>query len=728
LTPEVFIQLAQDAHKELHRHHLHDALYLIDLLLKEVQLAEELDGFHQLEQSYNYLLNFISTGGKDEKSRELKLVMEAKAHIMLIKAERAYRLIHRQGEMYVQIARKLEEAQEDVLTLSAKMSGTRRNTAKRETLLDQLFYAIWTSKPWEENVMTQVFDLMEKFTQTELCLCISALTLALTEYIDTWKLLLLHKLSLSKEGALQKRALCGLVLASLKHPEQMQATEVSQFGIIEKQFASKAFQNDLAYINQAFLICQQAHAAHEKMENEILPHLIKLAQNGRNNIHINIDLDENGEPNVDLPVEDEKERKQLQNVMHKIVDMHQDGIDLNTGQMRFIRTLNFFKELPHWFLPYDKNRTELSKLSKNGGEEAVDFLNLLHTMSNNGECDIDQYATAFTIMHQADKEEKHTLQHMIDTIHELGDGIMSSFKVLTQDATGSPEGQKQAYLKYMKQLYRVFTMWPRCQEWKNPFTLSANWLENPILSLALNENREGLHYLADYLLKYKNYKEAETYLNQLVKLEGCDAETLRSAAFCKQQQGLYAAAVNLYIQADMLEPEHIWTLNQMQQCYAHLERHEQRLDCLLQLEQLEPENTKTISETGLCLMQLQRWQDASQRFYHLELEEKRIIPSQRAIAWCALQQGKTEQAMKYYQKVLDSTSARWQDYLNAGHAAWVMDDTVKAIELYRGYIQRYLTDDPKITDALTPFNEDNDLLLSLGKEQHEIDIMHDILE
>lgn len=724
LNPEVFIQLSQDAHKELHRSHLHDALYLIDLLLKEVQLADEIDGFHQLELSYDYLLKFIAGGGKDEECRELKQVMEVQANTYLIKAERAYRMAHQGGEHYVQIAHQLEEEHHDEQSLVRELLETKPQTAQREALLDQLFYAIWTGKAWNEEQMNQMEQGISRMTLTEQCVCLSALTLSLLEYVDNYRLSLLHSYSIHKQSELSTRAFVGVVLVSLVHPDKMKNTDVMISGMIEEQLSTEYFRGLLTHINQSFLICLQAQHAHEKMEKDILPNFMKFAQDGK----VEMKMDEEGEIDMDMPIEDSKERQKVLGAMHEFVDMQQDGIDLNAFNMLFLRNMDFFKVLPHWFLPYDEKRTELAALSQNGGDKAVQILNNIHAMSGGGDCAIDQYCSALMIMRHSTKAMNDKLGNLMKQMPEGPDGA-PSFMVQAQGADPAQTPEAPAISRqYMKQLYRIFTMWTSAKELNNPFTHSANWLENPILKKGLADYRKGLHYLADYLLKYKNYQEAETYLNQLVKLEGCDAETLRSAALCKQQQGLYAGAINLYVQADILEPDNEWTLNQMQLCYEHLDKHEQRLDCLMQLEKLDTENAKYIADTGLCLMQLGRWQDAAQRFYRLELEGRHIIPSQRAIAWCSLQQGKTEQAMKYYQKVMETTAARWQDFLNAGHAAWVLDDTPKAIELYRGYIKRYLTDDPKITDALTPFNDDNALLLSLGKKQHEIDIMHDILE
>ena len=179
----------------------------------------------------------------------------------------------------------------------------------------------------------------------------------------------------------------------------------------------------------------------------------------------------------------------------------------------------------------------------------------------------------------------------------------------------------------------------------------------------------------------------------------------------------------------MLNPDSLGIQKLMLMVYENSGDEEKKLEVLLHLEELMPENSSITTETGLCLMKLNRFQEASQRFYKLELEEKRIVPSMRAIAWCALQQKKYDTAMRYYTKLFRIPGApRWEDYLNGGHVAWITGDIPHALSLYHQYIKHYLTDDPKITDALEPFDKDAFLLAEAGKSSREIRLMREMLQ
>ena len=52
----------------------------------------------------------------------------------------------------------------------------------------------------------------------------------------------------------------------------------------------------------------------------------------------------------------------------------------------------------------------------------------------------------------------------------------------------------------------------------------------------------------------------------------------------------YTEALQAYAQADLLKPEHIWTLKQMAQCHKKLHHYQEALDCLYKVETMQPDN------------------------------------------------------------------------------------------------------------------------------------------
>lgn len=726
MTDEVFEQLTAEAHKALQANHLHDALYLINMLLKDLQIPEVITKGEQLEDGYQHMLRFIAQAGLDEQAAEVHADMSQKAYALLVFAERQYRL-NKNKSAYARTALALAETVNSFQHIYQSFIEIASETKEREEALDKLFLAIWTSINFTKEDTKFVRSLLDFCNETEDCIIISALTLSLMEYLDPEKLNLLTDALANECDKVRIRAAAGISFVALQHSNEIQIYRKAVASLQETLSGNDDIQQLFIDANQAYILCLQSEQAHKRLQKEILPNIMKLSSDLHDKMGFE-DLHEllSDEEESALKPNNNKERDSLRKSVQKMFDMEQEGLDLHVGNIIVMRNHEFFKSLPHWLLPFDSTRTEVKELCDNK-DESADLVGSLMEAMGHGYCDTDRYGLLFLMNKSLPKDMRKNLAEHIQVNIQDADGNPISFdpKKIKEIL---PVDNRQLTRRYMQQLYRVWTKSNFEKEWKKNFEYKVDWLNNSILFSVYKNNTAGLRMLADTLLKYEYYAEAESYLQQLIKLEGSDAETLRSAAYCKQKLGQYGTALTLYSQADMLQPEHVWTLMQMQLCYARLEKHEQRLDCLLQIEQLQPDNSKVITETGLCLIQMRRWQEAAQRFYRLEYEEYSIIPAQRAIAWCSLNQGKTEAAQRYYEKLLSSSSATWQDYLNAGHTAWIAGNTKDAVEKYHGYIKRYLTDDPKITDAMTPFLNDTNLLLSLGKKQGEIDIMHDLVQ
>ena len=160
-------------------------------------------------------------------------------------------------------------------------------------------------------------------------------------------------------------------------------------------------------------------------------------------------------------------------------------------------------------------------------------------------------------------------------------------------------------------------------------------------------------------------------------------------------------------------------------CYSAMDKYEQALNCLEKLGETTANDARLLSETGLCLMQLNRFEEAAKRFYQLEYNGEKVIPSWRAIAWCNFKMNRYEQAEKYYRKLLDHEKATWEDFLNAGHTAWCAGNIREAVGLYRQYIRKYR---PEHNESyLQPFDNDRDELIGHGIDELDICLMRDCL-
>lgn len=94
----------------------------------------------------------------------------------------------------------------------------------------------------------------------------------------------------------------------------------------------------------------------------------------------------------------------------------------------------------------------------------------------------------------------------------------------------------------------------------------------------------------------------------------------------------------------------------------------------------------------------------------------------RAIGWCSFVNGKYEQAMKYYEKILASKPLA-ADYLNAGHVAWRTGKIEKAAELYSKAALEY--GGQEIFREM--FGKDKETLVRQGISEKDIPLMMDLV-
>ena len=138
---------------------------------------------------------------------------------------------------------------------------------------------------------------------------------------------------------------------------------------------------------------------------------------------------------------------------------------------------------------------------------------------------------------------------------------------------------------------------------------------------------------------------------------------------------------------------------------------------------MQPDNSSLLFLIGSCLAELQRYDDALQYFFKMDFMENNSLKAWRAIAWCSLVCGKTEQAERYYEKILGTDKPVAADYLNAGHAAWIRHDIDKAATRYGQALNAY----GNMQDFIEMFNKDKETLLNSGIREKDMPLMMDLM-
>lgn len=699
-----FQQLTTTVEDNLIEGHLYNALSLLATLLDVVKSPGLKREVNSVQADYDRLLHYMAEGVDDPQRESLHRRFTVKVHRVLQNLRRTYHVTT--GEdlfAMTSVAMKATwKEQYDQLV-------TKTDTPLTFDEQDQFFILIWISPQLNANEERQLrLHLLTADTKRQ-CYTISALTLALIQYFDAAKLRLLTEYSNTDDERVRAWAMTGIVVTCLIHHKSIIPYTTLRDTLCSKVLRTPYAIEALIRLQHQFSLYQDNEQLRKKIEEDLLPALLKAS---RERTRLGFGGDEEGSPD-ELRLSPDT-RKKIDESARQMFRMFQEGVDINLHTFTALKGFPFFRHIGHWLAPFDRSRPEATNLP------FIDRMRL---------CDSDTYSISL-LARKMPAERLQELDQAIrnnDNEDENTDGKQGA-KGREQDTPAIDPIQNTVQC-----LYRLLRRSPWTSLWPDIFA-PIPFIDNPLLGIPLRESMPYLQHIAGIMLRNGHYELAEQHLHLYAQRAGSTAPLLFQLGLCNEQTRQYAKAVRYFQEALALEPHNAKTHYRLQHCYGRLARYEQQLDSLLFLEKHYPNDPHILTETGLCLIQLRRWEEAQRRFYKMEVSGQRLLPSMRAIAWCALRMGDYPLALRYYNRIIHETQAqsKWEDYLNAGHVHWLQGNTAQALDCYTEYAHRYLTvQDKKATqgtDAMTPFLSDAPVLLELGKSRTEISLMHDLIE
>lgn len=721
-----FHSLYQDTAESLKANKLLQALAYIKGMIFNVNEIEFTHEFSSIHQDYDFMLRFVERGGKDSQREKIYHNLINRTYRLLDKIMRIYR-IENINDTYTYSYRSLSTdfnsltKQVDLLNESFKYSRTanrqKHSSENRNALNEtyrQMFNYIWTAPIFREDEAEELETYISQQDTNEQALLISAVMLNSLEYFDPYKFRILLHLSRSDMDLPRARAIVATTLVYMKFKYRF-----SNYPELVKELLmlgeNARIKEELTILQYQLLLSLETTKVEKKLQNEIFPNLISNKNYNRNKLglqQIEEELSKALEGNAD-PINGLFSDKRLEKNMKEIIEMGQEGIDINIGTFASLKSFAFFKETANWFLPFDSTYPEIEKLFTS--EQSNNSIKVLINSGNL--CDSDKYSLSLMLCSLPIEQSNMMISQIEAQFADSQEQI--------KDMGKSAKDIKHIYRFYLQDLYRFFKLGRNKSQFSDPFKQNLLFSEYKELS-EIVKDIDYLKKLAPHLIKRGFYADAIAYLEEIIKTDGSDHDSLKRLAFCYQKNNDYNKAIYYYQQADLLSPDNEWVLSQMNSCYSAMNRHDLQLKCLKKLKDINPDNLNINTEMGYCLMQLNRHEEAANCFHELEYKGKKPLLSWRAIAWCNFKMDKMEQAEKYYTKILLSGKAEWSDHLNSGHVAWCMNKIEESIKHYRNYIGM-AKNQPDIKDIMQPFNDDADELRKHGITRLDICLMRDII-
>ena len=708
---------------------LKEALVQLDAFLYNGNDWSLRNRLEQIQTSYQYMLQDMKLGMKDPERQ--KLYRQLLADTWEIADQTRIALLDEISTHYYHSLRrnpnqlpkaydlsgqqKILEGFADEMAVSqlANYQGLDAILRRHEETHQVMFLTTWSNSSWTLEEFAQAEDMLrsETLPTNDLCLFVSAVTLSLMECFDERKVNWLLDGLRHTNPQINQRALVGLVITLHLYPSR-----IALYPELEARIS--LFREDPNFSKQVnriyiqLLRSQETEKIDRKMREEIIPEMMKNVNIMRN---MKFGFEENPEEN-DLNPDWEKafESSGLGDKIREMNELQLEGADVYMSTFAQLKTYPFFKEPYNWFYPFDMHHSSIIKEFgfKPTGDNAI--LSLI--LQSGFFCNSDKYSLCFTMAHIPQSQRTMMLSQM--TSQDL-DALMDESKssALRQYAERPDVISNQ----YVHDLYRFFKLSQRRHEFRDIFKEEIALHRIPALKDILCKP-ELLITIADFHFRKEHPAEALELYKELIALNHANADIFQKAGYCLQKEKRYKEAIDAYLKADVLKPDHVWTIRHLATCYRQIRDFASALEYYKKVEAIQPENHNILFYAGSCLAELERYEEALQYFFKLDFIESNCIKAWRAIGWCSFVNGKYEQAMKYYEKILASKPLA-ADYLNAGHVAWRTGKIEKAAELYSKAALEY--GGQEIFREM--FGKDKETLVRQGISEKDIPLMMDLV-
>ena len=672
------------------------------------------DKLNELQDTYKYMLRYRIEGAKDPMQEQIYNRIQTSSYELADRIRNKALAIESPLAFYSR--RRSLQVQPNVtfenLHLQLSKHYATGNRAEYDAMLIVLFNKIWVSDPFtiEEAAVIKniLFDNELPFTAG--CQIVSALMLGLQAAFDPEKLMLLFDAANHENEEIKVRALISILLTLYVYRKRT-ALYPQITNRLDALSETPGFTKAIRTITLRFILARETEKITRKLQNEIIPEMMKLSPKISNKINLKDITPEQLGEEMNPEWENIFADSSLGKKMEEFSELQQEGADVMHSTFVHLKSFPFFRELSNWLLPFTTEHSSLGdRFNQNNGEKLMlDSMTLAAFM-----CNSDKYSLYFSMM-QLPEEAKKMMMNQFDS--QATEMIQQNKEELI-----SKRGKLEAITgQYIQDLYRFFKIYPGHLDFNDIFTMPLDFHNLSILRPYISDE-ESLSSIAEFYLRKNYFSDALTIFNQLAETNQDSDILFQKIGYCKQMNDDLQGALDAYLRADLLNPGSKWVIRRIAGCYRSLKEPEEALKYYRRYEKLNPDNLSITISIGHCYLELRNYSEALKCFYKVDYLDGNN-KAWRPIAWCSFLTGKYDQARNYYKKIL-SNQPNTQDLLNAGHTEWALQNIKGAIEFYRQAVEKENRDFYKFQEE---FNQDIPDLIVAGIEDTEISLMMDQL-
>ncbi|NDW09213.1 tetratricopeptide repeat protein [Dysgonomonas sp. 520] len=728
------ISLKRKIYTFLSKRQLKDVFELLHNLSVNTQDWLILEKLNELEMTYKYMLSYQFEGVADPEREKvynniLRSLFELTDDITneLLSADSPdyfYQRVRinslRQnitiGDYRKQLIRYSEELSlTDLLDSGIEKQTKKRDIAvKRERTGADMFQEVLVSKRSEADDYEELIRFINdiELPSREKCLMVSAITLSLIHRFDARKAQALMHACRSDILVVRQRAIVGLIviLQIYDFRWQLYPECVQQ---LEAMSEDEGFKKSVLSIIKQLIRSRETEKITKKLTEEIIPEMMRFSSMAKRKLNMEDILGDNDFSEKNPEWKKELEDSGLANKLQEYSNLQMEGADVFHSTFANLKSFPFFNEISNWFLPYDPAYSELQSLNTNDDKD-----NMLYTaILNSGHmCNSDKYSFSFSLLQIPSGQREMMVTQFGAESEEM--------KQLQKEALSVNPNLDQEIVsnQYIQDLYRFFKLFSQRNSFKDIFTLKLNFYESKSIAPLISDI-EDMKQIAAYCFDKNFFPEALTIFNKIAVIDE-NSDVWQRIGYCKQMQNDLHGALDAYLHADLLSPDNSWILKRIAHIYRSLKQADKAIEYYQKTAKLKNNDLSIELNIGHCYLELKEFDKALNSYFKVEmLAEKNAIKAWRPIAWTAFLMKRFDLAQQYYTRIL-AEKPNSHDYLNAGHTELCQNNYKQALNFYK---QAVNLEDNSVDKFVEIFNEDVDMLLSVGADKNLFPLIFDQL-
>ena len=655
------------------------------------------EAFNRLDTSYGYLLQYLSQGVSDPQRDTILSQIFAEAYeltdktVIALAAEQSTHLFYLRHQEYsgrsleaMLTNYKAEHSKSALINPDDINTTVSINILKRcEAIESDIFNKVWSSFPIENaDIDVLASALRDNELPSHLkSLILSALMLGLTKFFDAPKLkLLIDSYTFIDDDEPKLRALINAVIILYLYRNRINyySDLLSSLDEIQKL---PSFTSDMQLIFTRLIHSRNTDNISRKMREGIMPELQKMSPDLFNKIKgkspgtINIDeIEENPQWQEWL------DKSGITKKLEEFNEIQLEGGDVFISTFSKLKSYPFFNTLSNWFLPYHDNCSAVTTAFGGKKHPLTALFKVMPIL-----CDSDKYSMLLSIA-SAPESQRNMMFSQFEAQREQFQDLQS------EEAQSVIKMRDIIVNRYIQDLYRFFKLYSRRREFKSIFDTSINLTEVDCLKEYLSDT-PTLSVIAEFYFKNGFYNDAITFYRRMVANHDANPHVYQKIAYAYQSLGKYREALKNYSRYELVDSSDAWNTRQMAQCYRNLREIDKAIECYNRALEMSPQSVNLCLNLGHCYLDKGDYDNALHQYYKADFMPKAKHRAWRPIAWCSFLTGKHEQAVNYYEKIINDDTPTSQDYLNYGHLLQSMGRIAEAIEKYRKSLAMENNDD-----------------------------------